>query len=93
MALQFSDTQSSLNLSGREFLLKQCLQTSEASELLGMLAGIELSSAEIRHALKVHGTLEVTTEQGAFVLKLAHKVKQHGRYRCDFFARPLGFLA
>ncbi len=93
MASRRSQSQPSLNLSGAEFPLKQCLRTTEASDLLRMLAGVELSSQEIRQTLKKHGILELPADQGTLVVKLAHQAKHHGRYRCDVFARPISFVA
>lgn len=93
MTNRSSEPQPFLNLSGSEFPLKQHLHTKETSDLLRMLAGVELSSGEIRQALKKHGVLELPTDQGTFVVKLAHQIKQHGRYRCDIFARPVSFVA
>jgi len=77
-----SHSEPSLNLSGSEFSLKQGLRTSEVCALVRMLAGIDLSSQEIRQALKTRGVVELPVDQGILVVKLAHQVKQHGRYRC-----------
>lgn len=88
-----SQSHPSLNLSGSEFSLKQGLRTSEVCDLLRMLAGIDLSSKEIRQALKKRGVLELQAGQSILVVKLAHQVKQRGRYRCDVFARPISFVA
>jgi hypothetical protein len=93
MGNRLSQSQPSLNLSGVEFPLKQCLRTTEASALLWILAGTEISPREIRQALKKDGVLELRSDQSTFVLKLSHLAKQRGRYRCDIFARPVGFVA
>ncbi|MDV3351655.1 hypothetical protein QGP82_23325 [Leptothoe sp. LEGE 181152] len=58
-----------------------------------MLTGVELSSTEIRQTLKQQGVLEFPVDQTTLVIKLANHSKQRGRYRCDVFARPIGFVA
>lgn len=82
--------QAEFNLDGKEFLLTNELQTKQVSDLL-KITGQEVTPTEIRNKLKHDGSLELSTSQGLFIVRLSPQAKVGSRYMCDVSVRPRSF--